>query len=152
MGMKKYDIYCGLFWFALASFVFGASLLWYGFGNLSYPAPGFYPFLISSFLLCLSLIMIIGALWYGKKNPDFTEWPSFGRNVPLTMAVLLAYAFSLEFLGYLVGSSLLLLFLFKVVAARRWWVSILMTAIVAFISYGFFVVLLKSQLPKGILG
>jgi len=148
--MKKYDLYCGIFWILLSLLMGGISLLHLSLGTLSYPAPGFYPFLVSALLLCISLILIIRVLRNRKKDPDSCQWPSFGRNAPITMGALLVYALTLEYLGYIIGTSLLLVFLFKVTASRSWRVSLLMTAVVMIISHFFFVVLLQSQLPMGL--
>ena len=149
--MRKYDIYCGFLWLLLSLFVGGISLLSLGLGTLRYPAPGFYPFLISALLLCISLLLILRAFMHREKDPGYNQWPLFGRNVPITLGALLAYALILEYLGYLISTSLLLVFLFKVTASRNWRMSLLMTAIVIIISYYFFVVLLQSQLPMGLL-
>jgi len=149
--MRKHDIYCGFFWLLLSLFVGGISLLSLGLGTLSYPAPGFYPFLISVMLLCISLILVVRAFMGQGEDPNYYQWPSYGRNVPITLGALLAYALVLEYLGYIISTSLLLVFLFKVTASRNWMVSLLMTAIVIIVSYYFFVVLLQSQLPLGIL-
>jgi putative tricarboxylic transport membrane protein len=149
--MKKYDLYCGIFWIGLSLLMGGISVLRLSLGTLCYPAPGFYPFLVSALLFCISLILIVRVFMDRKKDPDSGQWPSFGRNVPITMGALLAYALILEYLGYIISTSLLLVFLFKVTASRNWRVSLLMTAVVMIISYYFFVVLLQSQLPMGLL-
>jgi putative tricarboxylic transport membrane protein len=67
------------------------------------------------------------------------------------MAVLCIYALVLEYLGYLISTSILLLYLFKISSSINWRMSLLMTVVVMAVSYYFFVVLLQSQLPNGIL-
>lgn len=147
--MKKYDIYCGLFLFVTAIFVIGASLKM-GLGDVGSPKPGFFPFLVGFLLFFLSLGIIILAVKERPKNRTFKEWPSLSVSVLLTLAVLLVYAVSLEFLGYIVGSFFLFLYLFKVPAGKKWVFSILMAIVVVSLSYYIFGVLLKSQFPKGI--
>lgn len=152
MEIRKYDIYCGIFWLLLGGSVCVMSLKDLGLGTLRYPAPGFYPFLISLLLICIALVLIIRAVNYRKKAPEFSKRPSFGWNVPITLGAMLVYAFVMDYLGYLISTSLLMLFFFKVTASLKWWVSLLLTAVTISISYYFFVVLLQSQLPAGILG
>jgi hypothetical protein len=147
--MKKYDVYCGLFWLIMAIFVSGTSLLKLRLGSLKYPGPGFFPFLIGLLLLFLSLNIIIPAMKEWQRDHTFKEWPSFSIKTLTTLAILFIYAIFLEFTGFFIGSFLLLLYIFKVPAGRKWWVSILMTAIVTCLSYYLFGVILKAQLPKG---
>ncbi len=68
----------------------------------------------------------------------------------MTLLVLFVYAFTLEVLGYAVGSFLLFFYLFKFPAGKRAWVSIVLSITVVTLSYIFFGILLKAQFPKGI--
>jgi len=147
--MKQYDIYCGLLLLATAIFVIGASLKM-GLGDVGSPKPGFFPFLVGFLLFFLSLGIIILALKERHKDPTFKEWSSLRVSVLLTLAVLIVYAISLEFLGYIVGSFFLFLYLFKVPAGKKWVVSIFMAMVVVSLSYYIFGVLLQAQFPKGI--
>ena len=149
--MKKYDIYCGLFWLVMALFVSVTSLLKFGLGTFRYPGPGFFPFLVGLLLLFLSIGIIGTGMKERVKSLDFREWPSFHKNILTILLVLFAYAFSLESLGYVLGSFLLFLYLFKFPAGKRWWVSMGLSVLVVSITYYFFGVLLKTQFPKGIL-
>lgn len=149
--MKKYDLYCSLFWLLMAVFVCVAALK-FGIGNVRYPGPGFFPLLVGLLLLSLSLGMIILSIKDRSKDATFEDWPSFGLRVPLTLSVLFVYAISIEFLGYILSLFLLLVYLFKFPASRRWWVSIVSATTVAGLTYYCFGVLLKSQFPKGVFG
>lgn len=149
--MKKYDTYCGLFWLVMALFVSVTSLVKFGLGTFRYPGPGFFPFLVGLVLLFLSIGMIGTAMKERAKSLNFKEWPSFHKNVSATLLVLFAYAFTLEPLGYVLGSFLLFIYLFKFPAGKRWWVSFVLSVLVVSITYYFFGVLLKTQFPKGIL-
>jgi hypothetical protein len=57
----------------------------------------------------------------------------------------------LEYLGYIVGSLLLMFYLFKVPGAQRWWFSTLVTVVTIALTYYVFGVLLQAQFPKGAL-
>jgi putative tricarboxylic transport membrane protein len=149
--MKKFDIYCGVFWLVMALFVCTVSLLKFGLGNFRYPGPGFFPFLIGLILFFLSIGMIRMAIKERLKSLDFKQWPALHRNVAMTMLVLFAYAFSLETLGYAVGSFLLFVYLFRFPSGKRWWVSVLLSIVIVAITYYFFGVLLQTQFPKGVL-
>ncbi len=148
--MKEYDLYGGLFWLLMAIFVSVMGVK-FGLGTLGYPGPGFFPFLVGLILFCFSFGIIIIAFKEKAKGPGFTEWPFFGKKVFATLAILFAYSFSLEYLGFIIGSSLLMFYLFKVPGAQKWWLSATATVVTIALAYYFFVVLLKAQLPKGLL-
>ena len=64
---------------------------------------------------------------------------------------MIAYAFLLDFLGFLLCTFLLVAFYLKVIAARRWLVTLSFATAVALTSHLFFDVLLKAELPRGLL-
>lgn len=148
--MKPFDLYGGLFWLIVALFVSGASVLKFGLGDFHSPGPGFFPFLVGMLLLVLSIAMITGAVKERTKDSAW-EWPAFPGKIFMTLLVLFVFALSLERLGYVVGSFLLFLYLFKFPAGKRWASSLVLSILVAAITYYFFGVLLKTQFPKGIL-
>jgi putative tricarboxylic transport membrane protein len=146
--MKRYDIYCALFWILLAIFEICLSLK-LNLGTLKYPGPGFFPVIIGVVLLFLSsLLMIMAAR--GKKTPHYDKFPPLPGRVWLICALMFAYSFLLEIFGYIVSTALLLFYLFKYPASKKWGEAILMSAIVVILTYYFFGVLLDAQFPKGI--
>ena len=146
--MKKYDFYGGLFWLLIGLFVSEMGIK-FGLGTFSYPGPGFFPFLVGLILSCLSLGILVLAVKEKSQDAHFAKWPDFGRNVFITLAVLFAYSFSLEYLGYIIGSILLMIYLFKVPGAQRWWFSTLVTMVTIALTYYVFGILLQAQFPKG---
>ncbi len=64
---------------------------------------------------------------------------------------MMAYAFLLDFLGFLLCTFLLGGFYLRVIAARRWPATLSFAAAVALASHFFFDVLLKAELPRGLL-
>ncbi len=148
--MKKYDLYGGIFWLVLGLFVTGMGVK-FGLGTFGYPGPGFFPFLVGLILLGLSTGIIFVAVKESRtKKANFAEWPFFRRNVFLILAVLFAYGFSLEFLGYVLGSLFLLLYLFKGPGRQKLWFSTVIAVAMVAATFYFFGVLLQAQFPKGI--
>ena len=135
----------------MALFVCVISLLKLGLGSFGYPGPGFFPLLVGLLLFFLSIGMIGTALKEKLKKPDFNQWPPLHKSVTITLLVLFAYAFSLEAIGYILGSFLLFVYLFRFPSGKRWWVSVALSIVVVAITYYFFGVLLQTQFPKGIL-
>jgi putative tricarboxylic transport membrane protein len=147
--LKKYDIYFALFGVATAFFVIGTALS-IGLGTARAPAPGFVPLIAGILLLVLSLVLLVAAIRARKGEPDFRRFPTFRSNVFINCAVLFAYSLSLELLGFVVGTALLLFYLFKVPGGRTWRFSAIVTCIVVLSCYYFFGVLLQTQLPRGV--
>ena len=149
--MKKYDIYTSLFWVSIAVFVCILAMQ-LGLGSFRYPGPGFFPFLVSIVLFLFSSGVIVMAMKERHQDPTFKELPSFSIRVATTLLVLFIFAILLEFLGFILALFLLMLYLFKFPGSGKWWFSTTAATIFVLFVYYFFGVLLKSQLPKGILG
>ena len=73
------------------------------------------------------------------------------RLVAYVIAGMMAYAFLLNLLGFQLCTFLLVAFYLKVIAARGWLVTLTFAAAVGLASHVFFDVLLKADLPRGLL-
>jgi len=155
MNLKRYDQIGALFWLFLALVICLASSklplgTWYD------PGAGFLP-LGSGIILGL----LSGAA-YGQSLPKSSQrfkdfFPSRGawKNLILVLVALFGYALSLEALGFLVATFLLLVLLFRGMRGtqhQRWIVTIAGSALVSFVSYVIFELWLKARLPQGLFG
>jgi putative tricarboxylic transport membrane protein len=70
----------------------------------------------------------------------------------LVLAALVAYAWLLERLGFLLTTTLVLIFLFKAVEPQRWSVAIAGGVVSTLVAWAVFRLWLGAQLPSGILG
>ena len=70
-------------------------------------------------------------------------------RVFLSLGALLFYLFSLNYLGYILTTTLFILFLLKFVGRKGWKISIFMAVVVALASYALFRIGLGVSLPKG---
>ncbi len=134
----------------------GVGILWEGrhlpFGRLSAPGPRFYPAILASLLILLSLILIISE---GKKKSGKGTLPSWTGSLQQVLpvyAALLAYFFFMEYLGFAIAAVLLMTFLFAKVAALRWYGAVSGALISTGMAYLLFELVLKSHLPRGLLG
>ena len=138
----------------LVVFFLGVVILWQGrglsFGSLHAPGPGFFPTLIAAVLVLLSLFLIIpGGKGVREQNPLLAS--SFIRML-IVFAALVAYFLFLEYLGFVIISFLLMAFLFLWVARQKWYFAFSSAVICIGLAYILFDVLLKSNLPRGVLG
>ena len=145
-----YDVF--LFAFALLVCLGSLKL---GFGTFSQPAAGFLPFLSGLLLGMLSLIDFISGVlvhWEADKK-DAGIWSSIHwKKLLSTLVILVLYIGLLPKLGFSIGTTLLLLFLFRLMEPRPWWIVIVLSVGIAGIFYLGFEIVLGAQLPRGFLG
>lgn len=121
-------------------------------GNFHNPGPGFLPFICGAILSSLSFVVFLqegrsGAV-RGKEKPFLVDRQRAWKAT-LTLMVLFAYAIAMDYLGFLLATTLFLAFLFWAVEPQRWYVVIFGSVLSSVAAYVLFEVLLKSPLPKG---
>ena len=147
--MKKRDAASGGFWLLVGAFV-----AWSGWdlelGSIHDPGSGFILFWVGLIMAALSAGVVIGAFGGGVELPAWagTRWP----KVVFVLLALVAYAWLLPRAGFIVTTTVVLVFLFKVVEPQRWWVAVGGAVASALLAYLVFRVWLGAQLPAGMLG
>ncbi len=136
---------------ATVTLAFGAAAMYESsklpFGTVHIPGPGFFPWWTSAVVVLLALILLAQAFSSSSSAPR--EGPGRIAKVVALLAVLAAYVFFLEPLGYLLCTFLLVLFMLRVTDRERWAVALSMSAITAVGSYVLFAVWLSVPLPAG---
>ena len=148
--MKRETIICS-FWLLFAFYLSFESYR-LGLSAANRPGPGLFPFIAAA-----GIGLIAALPWASSVRasaPD--ENPASGiagegRLVLYVIAGMAAYVFLLDLLCFLLCTFLLVAFYLKVIAARRWPVTLTFAAAVAVASHVFFDVLLKAELPRGML-
>jgi len=122
-------------------------------GEPNQPGPGFFPFSVALVLGLLSIVALILSV-RGQEKTLFREKkePLRWWNIIIIISVLIAYGLSLEKIGFLINTFLLITILLKVIEPQTWKTSILGGIITALSSNFVFNVLLKAQIPSGIFG
>jgi putative tricarboxylic transport membrane protein len=148
--MGKADRISGPFWFIFSVFISYESYK-LGLGALRHPGPGFFFFWTGIVIASLSLVVIVRSF---KKRPGEEAIPSiFGKwiitKLVLVLISLFLYALLMEWLGFLIVTLLLFIFLLGAIEKKRWPIVVLVSLIVTALSYLIFEVGLQSQLPKG---
>jgi hypothetical protein len=138
----------GLFLLSLTYFLFARSLK---FGSLSAPKVGFMPQLIGGVAVVVSGVLFVEALM-GKGDKKEVKLDTDMKSLVLVILSIAAYILTLDILGYLVSSSLLLLAIFTIGGVKGWVRRIIISLISSGAFYVIFKVLLDIPLPKGILG
>ena len=151
--MDRRDLLGGLFWLAISIFVCLVSIR-DDFGTFHSPGPGFFPFLSAIVLGAFAVILLVTSslkkMWERKISDLWRglEW----KKVAGVLFFLFLYSLVLPFLGYLIATFGLMVFLFGIMGRSRAWVLGANALIVTLASYFIFHRLLDVKLPKGILG
>ena len=150
--MGKIDQISSLFWFLL-----GWVLIFLSYqldlGTLTNPGPGFLPFWCGLFLCGLSLVVFLRGRvdrrrGEGKALRDLWAGMGWAKGVYVVFA-LLTYTFTFCHIGFVLSTTLLLIFLFKVIEPEKWWIAIggaILTSLVCFVVFSLW---LDVQLPRG---
>jgi putative tricarboxylic transport membrane protein len=120
-------------------------------GTLQSPKPGFLIFWAGIILSGLSLVLFIKT-FYSEDRARAPLWKGFQWHKGLKIIIFLSiYVAVFQWLGFLVSTFILLLFLFKSLEAQKWSIAFLLsgvTTLVCFIVFGYF---LELRFPPGIL-
>ena len=152
--MKKTFLINDLIWIGFAGAVcYGGLKL--GFGSFHQPHAGFMPFLSGLLLGLLALAdLVFGLINRWKEDKEDVEvWANINwGKLLLTVAVIFLYTILFSILGFTISTILLLLFLFRVMEPKPWWVVLVSSVVCTGLFYLAFKVGLDSQLPRGFLG
>jgi heme A synthase len=154
--MRTHHRVGSIFWLVIGIYI-AISAYRLGLGSFRQPGPGFIFFLMALLLIILSAIDL-GTTFSGKsksekEKPEAPLWK--GARWPKVLIVLIGisiYNYVFNFLGFLLSTFLLMIFLFKAVEPTKWWVSVLASIITILLSFGIFNLWLKVPFPIGVLG
>ena len=154
--MKRVTLFCNLFWlcFSLAVCVVAFRLR---LGTAGKPGSGFFPFGAALVMCLLSLSALISST-RGRMRPEEAaeERAEKGRlrwwNIAIILLAVVAYALTLDAVGFLVDTFLFITVLLKVIEPQTWKTSIIGGAISAVAADVMFNLLFHAQIPSGILG
>jgi putative tricarboxylic transport membrane protein len=138
------ELKSGFFFFGLSVLVLWESLRT-GLGTLKEPGSGFLSVCAGVALSAFSLVLICR----GWKNRE--KLNAHSRRALLAMAALLAYSLLLESLGFLITTFLLVAILLQIGEHRRWWIQAGLSALITFLVYLVFGILLHVYFPQGFL-
>ena len=148
--MKREIIICS-FWLLL-SFYLSIESYRLGLSTANRPGPGLFPLITTVGIGLIAAFRLVNSI--RKGSADKSAEPGLAdesRLAAYVIAGMIAYAFALNLLGFLFCTFLLVAFYLKVIAARGWLVTLSFAATVALLSHFFFAVLLKAELPRGLL-
>ncbi len=122
-------------------------------GGLHQPGPGLFSFLGAIFLALFSAILLLQSFLIksGTMGGKARGEKGNPRVVVCLFIALLIYTLIFEYLGFILCTFLLVIFLLWFFEHKKWWIVLITAGIVSSAAYTIFNVLLKSQLPDGVL-
>lgn len=125
--------------------------LQYEHGAFSSPGPGFVGFWSGVVIACFSVVGFFTSLRNGMgKRRESVFGPLWVKPFTILLS-LVGYAIFLDFLGFLICTFLFMLILLGTIETHHWKAVLIESLGTAIVSYLIFQVLLKTQLPMGIL-
>jgi putative tricarboxylic transport membrane protein len=124
-------------------------------GSLNHPGPGLFPLLVGCLIILLSsLQLIIELLSSSNSEKTISHWPHKNglKRVIAVLVLLICYMALLKYLGFLLCTFIFLIALLRFVDKKNWKYTIVSSLTISALSYLFFKVLLKINLPLGLLG
>lgn len=149
--MRRLDLISGIFWFALSIFAAIESYRLH-LGSWQKPGSGFFPFVAASVLGLLSLLIFLQSSLVREEMRKEDNWPNpkGWPKAAIVLIALLGYALSVEKLGFIITTFILILLLLKTIEPQSWLRAIIFSFSGSFLSYLLFCTWLKVPLPSGI--
>ncbi len=124
-----------------------------GLGTLNDPGPGFLPIFSTLCIAVLSATYLVSQIVNrkSKKNLFFKLGPSWPKSLYLILLSFIYVAFLWDRLGYILGTTLWLVAIFKIGGIQSWKKIFITSVITVTVSYLLLEKVAKCVLPKGLL-
>lgn len=152
MAKKEWILYLVMFLIGVVVIIESLHL---GLGNAHRPGVGFLPFFTGVGLSSVALLSLTKNFLTAKRENGSEREKFLGPsmlNVVKIVVALAVYVLILPWLGYLLSTFLLFIFLFKVGGFHRWVFILVASFLTVSLSYLLFSSLLNMRFPKGFLG
>ena len=115
------------------------------------PGPGLWPIVISAVMLAMSALLAMKSIKMPtEKNTDVPMWNQGTKRVYITMGILFAYVAVLEFLGFIIATTVMEAIFIHWFAKKKPWVTAVIALVVTLVIYCVFQYVLN--VPVGSFG
>ena len=115
------------------------------------PGPGLWPIVISAFMLAMAALLVIKSLKMpAEKNVDIPMWNEGTKRVYITMGILFGYVAVLEFLGFIIATTIMEAVFLHWFAKKKPWITAVMALVITLVIYVVFQFVLN--VPVGSFG
>jgi putative tricarboxylic transport membrane protein len=149
--MKSREWVPSIFLLVLSSFICQQSVV-IGVGSLGQPGPGLLAFGSGIAMGGMALCLLIQSFVSKERSQEDLEPHSALKSVKLLMLCisLFVYALAVNRLGFILSTFLFILFVLRLVEAKKWWRTLLEATLITAGNYLIFVVWLGLSLPAGV--
>ena len=115
------------------------------------PGPGLWPIVISAVMIaCAALLVMKTMKMAPEKNTAVSLWNERNKRVYITIGILFAYLLVLEFLGFIIATTVMEAIFIHWFAKKKPWITILLSVVVTMVIYCVFQFVLN--VPVGSFG
>ena len=115
------------------------------------PGPGLWPIVISAVMLAMAALLVLKTLKMApEKNTEVPMWNEGTKRVYIVMAILFVYVALLEFLGFIIATTIMEAIFIQWFAKKKPWVTVLLSVEVTLVIYVVFQYVLN--VPVGSFG
>ena len=115
------------------------------------PGPGLWPIVVSAFMLAMAALLVFKTIKMpAEKNVDVPMWNEGTKRVYITMGILFAYVAVLEFLGFIIATTVMEAIFIQWFAKKKPWITAIIAVAVTLVIYAVFQYVLN--VPVGSFG
>ena len=115
------------------------------------PGPGLWPIVISAVMLAMAALLVMKSVKMpAEKNVDVPMWNEGTKRVYITMGILFAYTLVLEFLGFIIATTIMEAIFLHWFAKKKPVVTAVMALVITLVIYVVFQFVLN--VPVGSFG
>ena len=115
------------------------------------PGPGLWPTVISAVMLAMAALLVMKSIKMpAEKNVDIPLWNEGTKRVYITMGILFAYVAVLEFLGFIIATTVMESIFIQWFAKKKPWITVIIAVAVTLVIYCVFQYVLN--VPVGSFG
>ena len=115
------------------------------------PGPGLWPIVISAVMLAMAALLVMKSVKMpAEKNVDVPMWNEGTKRVYITMGILFAYTLVLEFLGFIIATTIMEAIFIQWFAKKKPWITAIIALVVTVAIYVVFQYVLN--VPVGSFG
>lgn len=115
------------------------------------PGPGLWPIVISAVMLAMAALLVMKSLKMApEKNTEVPMWNEGTKRVYITMGILFVYVALLEFLGFIIATTIMEAIFIQWFAKKKPWITVILALVITLVIYCVFQYVLN--VPVGSFG
>ena len=150
--MRRADRIAGAALFAVSLAFSAGALKFYTYTGPGGPGSAFLPFWLGVLMAVLAAMLLVGALRSPDPGPAWLPHGDGRRRLLLVLGITFAFVALLKVLGMILGTTLFLVVLLRLLDRIPWPLTLSVAAATAGLSYLVFTHWLRVPLPVGLLG